>query len=175
MQFATRHYLRYNGAMIHAIISFFSEFPPELATLLMAMFPLTERLVLPIALSSFHLPVWEVFVLSVAGNMVPVTIVLALAERFHQWVSKKSGIFGKAWVKSIARAQRDFARYEEWGLWGVFFFVIIPTPINGIITASIIAFILGYPMRRSFPFLFAGAVVFNLLALGATVGVGKLF
>lgn len=161
--------------MPQAIIQFFVQFPPELATILMAVFPVAERFALPVSIAKFHLPVWEAFMLCVLGNLVPVTIILALAERFHAWLSKNDGFFGKAWAKSIAHAQHKFAKYEKFGLIGLFLFLILPTPVNGAFSASLIAFVLGYPMKKSFPYLLAGVIVYNIIALGATVGFGRVF
>ncbi len=161
--------------MIHSILQFIAEFPPHLATILMAIMPFTERFALPVAIATYHLPVWEAFILCVLGNLVPVTIILALAEHFHKWLSKHDGFFGKAWVKSVARTQKEFAKYEKWGLWGIFVFTFLPTPVSGAFSASVIAFILGYPMKTSYPFLLAGVVVYNLLLVAATVGLGWVF
>lgn len=161
--------------MLHSFLNFFLFFPPVLATLLMAIFPVAERIALPTAIAVFHLSAWEAFGLVVLGNTVPIILILALAEKFHNWVGKEAGFFGRAWVKSVEHAQAKFARYEKYGLIGLFIFLIIPTPLNGAFSASLIAFILGYPMRKSFPVLFTGVVVANLILLAATVGAVRIF
>ena len=161
--------------MITYLIHFFETFPPILGALLMAVLPMVERFALPVAIAGFHLPAWEAFVLVVLGNMVPVVVILLLAEKFHNWVSTHAGLFGKAWVKSLAHAQKKFERYEKYGLIGLFIFLVIPTPINGAFTASLIAFILGYPMHKSLPYLFAGVIVGNVVTLAITLGAVRLF
>ncbi len=161
--------------MRHTIFLFFTQFPPQLATLLMAILPIAERFALPFAIAKFHLPVWEAFVLCVLGNLVPVTIILALADRFHAWLSHNDGFFGKAWAKSVAHAQTKFAKYEKYGLVGLFLFLILPTPVNGAFSASLVAFVLGYPMKKSYPYLLAGVIAYNIIALAATVGVVRVF
>lgn len=161
--------------MSHFLIQFFTSFPPDLGTLLMAMLPVAERFALPVSIAVFKEPAGEAFVLVLLGNMVPVITILALAETFHTWISKHAGIFGKAWAKSINHAQTKFARYEKYGLIGLLIFVAIPTPLNGAFTASLVAFILGYPLHRSLPYLFAGIVIANCITLALTVGAVKLF
>lgn len=161
--------------MSQTIIHFFASFPPVLGTLLMAVFPIAERFALPVAVAGFKLPVWEALPLVILGNMIPVVAILFLAEKFHVWVSTNAGFFGKTWIKSIAHAQKKFERYEPYGLIGLFLFLIIPTPLNGAFTASLIAFILGYPMRDSLPYLFSGVVVSNLITLALTVGLDRVF
>lgn len=161
--------------MIPAVIHFFTQFPPYLSTLLMAVFPITERFALSFALLHYHMPIWEGIFLVIIGNMVPVITILLLAEKFHNWISKHDSIFGKTWVKSVAHAQAKFARYEKYGLFGILFFLSIPSPLNGVYTASLIAFILGYPMHKSLPYLFAGVIIGNLATLGFMFGLVKLF
>ncbi len=161
--------------MSHLLITFFSNFPPQLGTFLMAVLPIAERFALPVAITAFHLPVGEAFLLVIIGNMLPVLVILSLADKFHQWISTKDHIFGRAWIKSIAHAQKKFARYEKYGLIGLLIFLSIPSPINGAFSASLIAFILGYPMRKSLPYLFVGIFLGNSITLALTLGAVKIF
>jgi uncharacterized membrane protein len=161
--------------MIHSIVAFFAGFPPEIAAIIIAMLPVIERFALPVAIVGLHLPRLEAFGLVLLGNMVPVVLILFLADKFHAWVSRQSGAMSRAWVNALDHAQKKFARYEKYGLVGLFLFVSLPTPVNGAFTGSIIAFILGYPMRHSLPYLFCGVVVANIIALSLTVGLNRLF
>lgn len=161
--------------MAQAIINFFTQFPPELGTVLMAIFPIAERFALPVAIAVFKLPAWEAFVLVILGNIMPIVAILYLAESFHKWVTEHAGFFGKHWVKAIAHVQKKFARYEKFGLIGLLIFLSIPSPINGAFSASLIAFVLGYPMKDSLPYLFAGVVISNAILLFLTVGAVRFF
>lgn len=161
--------------MAQIIISFVSSFPPVLGTLLLAMLPIAERFALPVAIAGFHLRIPEAFFLVVAGNMVPVIVILLLADKFHLWVTTNAGVFGKAWIKSIAHAQKKFARYEKYGLIGLLIFLSVPSPVNGAFSASLIAFFLGYPMHKSLPYLLGGVIIGNLVVLSITVGAGRIF
>ena len=162
-------------AMIQIFINFIETFPPILGTLLMAMLTVVERLALPVAIAGFHLPVWEAFTLVILGNMVPVVLILMLAEKFHKWISAHDHFFSRGWIHSLDHAQKKFARYEKFGLIGLMLFLIVPTPVNGAFSASLIAFILGYPMHKSLPYLFAGVVLGNLVTLSLTLGAVKIF
>ncbi len=161
--------------MLQALIHFLETFPPVIGTLLMATLPLVERFALPVAIAGFHLPAWEAFLLVVLGNMVPVVAITLLAEKFHNWISTHDHFFARGWIKSIDHAQKKFARYEKYGLIGLLLFLSIPSPVNGAFSASLIAFILGYPMHKSLPYLFAGVVIGNSIVLLATVGVVRIF
>ena len=79
--------------MFDQLISFFSQFPHWLGTMLMSMTPVGElRLSIPVAILGYHMPVWEAFILSIIGNAIPVIIILLFAGRFHKWVEKEAGI-----------------------------------------------------------------------------------
>lgn len=166
----------YNN-MIQALVNFFSNFPPELATLLIAMTPVGElRLALPIAILAYHLPVWEALFWAVLGNMIPVTLILLFSERFHRYVEKKSGwFFGKHWARALARAQEKLAGdYQKYGLIGLMIFIGIPLPLTGAWTGALAAFVFGIPIKKSWPFVLAGVIISGLITIGLTVGVGKI-
>ena len=164
-----------NHPAIEYILQFFQGFPPELTLFILSFLPLTEKVALAIGIAVFHLPIWEAFIWVILGNLVPITIILGLGERFHIWISKDSGFFGAAWAKAILNMQEQFARYQKYELWGLFIFMVLPLPMNGGIAASIIAFLLGMPVKKTWPYLFAGALVSNLITLAVTVGVINIF
>ncbi len=162
--------------MADTIINFFSNFPPVLATLFMSMLPVVERFALPVAIVGYHLPVWEALILVIAGNMVPIVVILTFAGKFHDWVSKNSHhIFAKVWIKTLAHAQKKFARYEKYELVGLMIFMSIPLPVNGGFTGALIAFILGLPLRKAWPYLFGGVVIAAVITAGLVVGLNKIF
>lgn len=141
----------------------------------MSVLPIAERFALPVAIVGYHLPVWQALILVIAGNVVPITVILLFAEKFHRWVSSHAGIFGKAWIKSLDHAQKKFVRYEKYGLIGLMIFLSIPLPFNGGFTGALIAFILGVPLRKAWPYLFGGVVIAAFVTAALTVGVDKIF
>lgn len=164
--------------MAQSLVAFFSAFPPEVATLLMAMTPVGElRLALPVAILGFHLPIWQALLIAIFGNMVPVTIILLFAEKFHTYVEKNSGwFFGKHWAKSLARAQEKFSGdYEKYGLIGLMIFIGVPLPFTGAWTGALAAFVFGIPIKKSWPYVFGGVVISAFITLAVTVGLGKIF
>lgn len=161
--------------MSNAILHFFVNFPPELGALFLSIMPLTEKLALIFALTVAKMNPLEAFFLCAAGNMVPITIILLLADKFHTWVQKNSGWFGRTWVKSLAVIQSKFARYQKYELWGLLIFLALPIPINGGVSASLIAFILGVPAQKAWPYLLGGVIISNLITLSVTVGLIRIF
>lgn len=163
--------------MTQTIILFFSSFPPELATFLMGATPIGEiRLALPVAVLAYKLPIWEAFLWSVLGNMVPATIILFFAKHFHAWVHKRAGWFASAWVKTLDRAQHKFAGdYQKYGLIALVIFVGIPLPGTGAWTGAVAAFIFALPFWKSWLSILAGVIISGTLTSLITLGAGKIF
>ncbi len=163
--------------MLETITQFFSAFPPEIATVLMAMTPVGElRLALPVAILVFHFPIWKAVLLSVIGNAVPAMIILFFAKRFHEYIDKKSGILSRGWLKALQRAQNKFSgEYQKYGLIGLLIFIGIPLPITGAWTGALAAFVFGIPFRKAWPYVLGGIFISSILTLLVTVGADKIF
>ncbi|MEK7213065.1 MAG: small multi-drug export protein [Patescibacteria group bacterium] len=163
--------------MFQSIIQFFSQFPPEIATVLMAMTPVGElRLSLPVAVLGYHLPVWEAYLLAVFGNAIPAFIIAAFAGKFHAWVVHRAGRWGKDWADYLASVQKKFTGpYEKYGLWGLAIFIGVPLPMTGAWSGAVAAFIFGIPFKKSWPYILLGIAISGLLTLLLTVGADKIF
>ncbi len=163
--------------MIQNIAAAFAGFPPELATFLVAMTPVLEqRVALPMAIIFLNMPVWKALLITLAGNLLPITALLYFADNFHTWVNKNSGtFFGKAWLKSLRHAQESFARYEKYGMLGLALFIASPIPGSGIFTGSMIAFLMGVPFKRSLPYIWAAVIGSSLVTVFISLGINKIF
>jgi uncharacterized membrane protein len=144
----------------------------ELLTFLVAASPVVEsRGAIPLALV-YGLPLWQVFFLSVAGNMVPVLFLPFLGvvsselsrrfpvlEKFFSWL----------FLRTRKKHERSFGLFQDFAL---VIFVAIPLPLTGAWTATLIAFVFGIPLRRAFPLILLGvimaAVIVSLITLGIT-------
>ena len=163
--------------MTHAIIDFFSLFPPLLATFLMSLTPLGElRLAIPVGLLGYRLPLEQVFIISVIGNMIPPTIILFFASYFHKWIDKKSGFFSKKWINYLAKVQDKFSgKYKKYGLVALVLFVGIPLPMTGAWSGAVAAFIFGLPPKTAWPYIFIGVVISGTITTIVSLGLEKVF
>jgi uncharacterized membrane protein len=162
--------------MIQNIANALAGFPPELATFLVAMTPVLEqRVALPMSIIFFHMPVWKALLITLAGNLLPITALLYFADNFHAWVNKNSGtFFGKAWLKSLHHTQEKFARYEKYGMLGLAIFIASPIPGSGIFTGSMVAFLMGVPFKRSLPYIWAAVIGSSLVTLFISLGIKQI-
>lgn len=162
---------------MESILHFFSRFPPELATLLMGMTPFGElRLALPVAILVYKFQILEAMFWAILGNMIPVTIILAFAKHFHQWIHKRAGWFASKWVKILDRTQHKFSGdYQKYGLIGLAIFVGVPLPGTGAWTGAIAAFIFALPFWKSWFSILTGVIISGILTLLITLGADKIF
>lgn len=138
-------------------VQWFVNFPHGWATFLISMIPLTElRASLPIALEVYHLPIWKAWLITVAGNMFPVILILYLLPKLHDWLMKKKFI-GNFLRKKMESAEKKFSgQYAKYGAIALIIFIGIPLPLTGAWTGALIAFIFNIPFRKSVPLILAG-------------------
>jgi uncharacterized membrane protein len=143
----------------------------------MAMTPIGElRLALPVAILGYHLPVWEAYLLAVIGNVIPAFIIAANAGRFHAWVEKRAGRWGKDWADYLASIQKKFTGpYQKHGLWGLVIFIGIPLPFTGAWSGALAVFIFGIPFKKSWPYILLGIMISGFITLLISVGADKVF
>ncbi len=132
---------------------------PEAVVFLVAMLPIVElRGAVPIGNNLFALPLYKTIFLSIAGNMLPIVLVLLLLERLVVWLSPVP-LFRRFfdWLFKRTRKKSDIiSRFE---FWGVVIFVAIPLPMTGAWTGSIAAVLLGISYGRALLAIFLGVLI----------------
>jgi len=74
----------------------FQNIPPELATFLIAMIPISElRAAIPIGIKAYHLSAWSAYIWSVLGNLVPMILIVLILEPIADFLSAHFRIFHK--------------------------------------------------------------------------------
>jgi uncharacterized membrane protein len=142
-----------------------------LVTLLLSMLPISElRGALPVAILSFDMPWYQAYPLCVAGNLLPVPLLLLFFGSVARLISKIPA--GKRFIDwLLTRTAKRTGNIEKYKFAGLMLFVAIPLPITGAWTASLAAYILGVPFWRAFlsialGVLCAGVIVTILTMLG---------
>jgi uncharacterized membrane protein len=156
---------------------FFEFISPRAATFITAMTPIGElRASIPIALSQYGMNIFETYIISVVGNMIPPIAILwvldpvsrflmnryKLADRFFNW------LFNHTRIKHSKR----FEKYEGCALVA---FVGIPLPVTGGWTGALIAFVFGIPPKRALLHIFIGVLIAGVIVttICQTVGYVK--
>ncbi|MBQ7173568.1 MAG: small multi-drug export protein [Clostridia bacterium] len=137
--------------MIQAIESFFTNsVGKELAVFFCSMIPVIEcRGAIPLG-CGLGLAWYWTFLLSFAGNLLPVPFILLLIEKIILWMEKsKVKAFQKFASFLRRKVEKHKGKIEKYSYWGLVLFVAIPLPGTGAWTGSLIAALLGLDVKKS--------------------------
>ncbi len=163
------------------LLGWLSGIPSEIQMMVLSAFPLTElRGSIPIAFlnDQWIWSWWKIYLLAVAGNMLPVPFILWFLGPVSRFLSRWK-FFDKFFNGLFERARRRAGtKIEKYEALGLTLFVAIPLPVTGAWTGCVVAFLFGIPKRLAIPSIalgvaIAGAVV-TLIMSGALAGIGFL-
>ncbi|MGB9609231.1 MAG: COG2426 family protein [Minisyncoccia bacterium] len=141
------------------------------------MIPINElRGTIPLALSVYHLTIWEAFFYSAIGNIIPVFILLFLLPRITNVLMKKSRKIDKFFTWLFERTRKKF--YKKYSLYGdlaLTIFVAIPLPLTGAWTGAIAAFLFGIPYWRACGLIFLGVLIAGIIITGLSTSAISIF
>jgi uncharacterized membrane protein len=153
------------------IINWFSNFPKELATFIIAIIPVTElRAALPLAYKVYHLSAFWSWFYSVAGTFFAMVLIVFLLDPVAKFLSKHIAFFAKffEWLFEHTR-KRANGKMEKYGEWAIFILAATPIPLLGGLTGALAAFVFGTPKKKSLILLLFGTMVSGLIVLGITM------
>ncbi|MFQ5834408.1 MAG: COG2426 family protein [bacterium] len=143
---------------------------PESLTFFLSMLPILElRGGLPFALSQGLSPL-RAYLISVAGNILPVFPLLLLLRRLFIFLGRyKIAEKTLSWTMKRARKREDLVR--RYGFGGLILLVAIPLPITGAWTGVLVSFLLSLEIKYSFVGIcigvcLAGGIVLSMSLLG---------
>lgn len=157
--------------MHELIISWFSGFPKELATFLIAAIPVTElRAALPLAYKIYGLSAFSAWLYSVLGTYAAMVLIVMLLDPVANFLSKYVGFFAKFfnWLFEHTR-KRANGKMEKYGEWALFILAAIPIPFLGGMTGALAAFVFGVPLKKSLPLLLLGTMLSGGIVLAITI------
>lgn len=131
----------------------------------MAMTPVGElRLAIPMGVAVYGLNPFLVYFISLAGNLVPVFLILVLLGPVSDFLSKRFQVFCRFFSFLFSKTRKDHSsRIKRYGKFVLVALVAIPLPITGGWTASLAAFVFGVPFRKAFPLIALGVAIAGLV------------
>ncbi|MDD5463747.1 MAG: small multi-drug export protein [Candidatus Moranbacteria bacterium] len=157
--------------MSELIISWFANFPRELATFLIAFIPVTElRASIPLAVKVYGLSPWAALFYSVAGTYFVMVVIVLLLDPIAKLLSRYIPFFEKffQWLFEHTR-KRANGKMEKYGEWAIFILAATPIPLLGGMTGALAAFVFDIKLKKSLPLLLAGTMVAGGIVLGVTL------
>lgn len=142
------------------LIGVLSSLPPWLIVVLISMLPFVElRLAIPLGILNYHMDPLTVLIICIIGNLIPVPFILVLFERVERWLRKYprwAGLMDKIFEKTRKKASKRVEKYEALALIS---FVAIPFPGTGAWTGSLIAYLFGLDVKKSFFYIAIGVLI----------------
>lgn len=162
---------------MHYIIETIKNLPPEIATFVLAMLPVTElRGSIPIALGVFHLDAWLAFLISVIGNYMPAIFLILFLKPIANWLSEHISWFKKLFDWWFNRVIKNFEpKFIKYGPLALMVFVAIPLPITGAWTGAAASFLFNIPKKQSFVFIGLGLIISGIIVSIISTGAFALF
>ena len=148
--------------MVETFVDIFTQhIPPWLTVLAISMFPLVGLHGGFLAAALLDVPWEQAVVLAIIGNILPVPFILLFVRGVFNLMRKTKRLEGVASFfenKALRKAHDLVQKYPGRVSFGLFLFVAVPLPMSGAWTGSLIAAVLGLPIRQSFPMIALGVV-----------------
>ena len=150
---------------------------PRVVTFFTAMTPIGElRASIPLGLGVYHMNIYETYIISVIGNLVPAIAILWLLEPLSRFLIRKFKVFDRFFTWLYNRTRKKYSgKFEKYGGYALVGFVGIPLPVTGAWTGSLIAFVFGIPPRKAILHVFIGVLISGVIVtiIAKTVGYVK--
>ncbi len=151
----------------------FNDFPPELATFIISMLPISElRGAIPVAIGVYHLDPIKTYFLAIIGNIIPVVFILKFIDPISRYLMSKSKFFNKFFTHLFEYTRKKHnEKFEKWGALALITFVAIPLPVTGGWSGALAAFVFGIPFKRALPLISFGIMIAGVIMTGLSLGV----
>lgn len=147
--------------------------PVAFRIFILAAIPIIEqKAAIPIGIIA-GLPVWEVYLITLMGAILPSPIIVWFIEHIFKFLRRYS-VMDNIITRIEQKTRNKSGNIERYKMLGLFIFVAIPLPGTGVWTGSLAAVLLGLEKKQAVATVFLGAVVSGLLILAFTSGVGFL-
>ena len=155
--------------------SLFNNFPPEIATFIISMLPISElRGAIPVAIGVYNLNPAEAYFIAVIGNMIPVVFILKYINPVSKYLMSRSKFFNKFFTYLFERTRKKHnGKFEKWGALALIAFVAIPLPVTGGWSGALAAFVFGIPFKKALPLIFLGVIIAGVIVTALSLGVFK--
>ena len=157
--------------MVETFIEIFTQhIPPWMTVFALSLLPMVGLHGGFAAAVILDVPWMQAIVLTIIGNILPVPVILLFVRAVLNFMRNNKRLSGIAKFfedKALRKAAELVEKYPKHVSLGLFLFVATPLPASGAWTGSLIAALMGIPMRRSFPVIALGvcAACFIMLLL----------
>ena len=137
--------------------------PDWLVVFIISLCPVLEfRLGMVTAISLLYMSTIKGFLISFAGNILPIPFILLLINQIFELLKKIPGVNKPIfWLEDKTLKKRD--KIDKYGIWGLLLFVAIPLPGTGGWTGALLASLLHLDRKKSFGVICVGVFIAGLI------------
>jgi uncharacterized membrane protein len=118
----------------------------------------------------------ETYILSVAGNLLPVPFAVLFIRKLLAWLQTKSKFLDRVIKKRVEGTLSKFSKTKYRSMLAALaIFVAIPLPGTGAWTGALIAAFLGIRLKTAFPAIAIGVLIAGLIVTCVTYGIKFAF
>jgi len=156
---------------------FLRDIPEPLAVMIVSMIPLAEaQASIPLGLSFFDLSWQETLAYTWLGGVFISLILLYTLGPVTGWLASHSGLFRRFFDWLFTRTRHRFVgKYEKYGLFALWLFVVLPGPGSGAWASSLAAFLFGMPKLRSLVSIAIGLLIADFIIIAIATGIIRVF
>ena len=150
--------------MSNAVVSFFQSLglSDDLVVFIVSMLPIVElRGAIPLGFVMGMNP-WELFSLTVIGNILPIPFIILCARPIVNFFLKTKLLrpIGE-WLE--AKVRKNSHKVAKYKFWGLCLFVAIPLPGTGGWTGALLAALMDLRMKSALPSIILGIITAGLI------------
>lgn len=152
-------------------------FLDALYVFLIAMSPVAEiSVAIPLAILTFDFSPLQAYLIALAGNMIPPLFLIPLLGKLDAFLSVHSE-FWKRFFDRILERTRDnhIKKFEVLKELALFVLLVIPTPLTGVWTVSLLSYIFGIPFKKAIPLIIFGQLIAGVVVVATTLGLITIF
>lgn len=135
----------------------------------LSMAPLLELRASILLGAAQNLPWFDVLLVSIIGNMIPVPFILLFIRKILNWMKKLPKLQRLA-AKIEAKGEKNKTRVMKYAFFGLVLFVGIPLPGTGAWTGALAAAMLDMRIKYALPAIFVGVILAGSIMVLATYG-----
>jgi uncharacterized membrane protein len=151
--------------MIDQIVNHLSATSKEIVVFVLAMLPISElRGAIPVGIAVYKFSYLKAFSIALIGNLIPVLPILIFFGKV-ECILRKNAMANRFVDWFIHRAEKQSATVKELGAIGLMLFVAVPLPGTGAWAGSLVAFLLGLDIKKSFLYISLGVLIAAVLVL----------
>lgn len=115
------------------------------------------------------------WLISVAGNMLPVPFIILCIRAVFSWMERRGGIMYRIVQRMRQKADKGAKMFYRYELLGLCILVAIPLPGTGAWTGALVAAMLRLRMKAAIPAIFLGVCIASIVVLSVSCGFEIVF